>query len=225
MPARDLMPIHRHGDARVVVVASGCIVEETFGAARVMAAGEAVFRPPFFGHAVRTGSRDARYVKLPVTDAAWRAHVAAHGWTVGFGRLPDSLARRAIVDRSPACGDAALALCRPAGADLPPVSRALNAAAEALRRGDVPAALIARRAGLPPYQLSRRFKRAFGVAPSVYAAEARVDAALGLMLAGDARLADVAARAGFADQAHMTRAFRRFTGATPRQAALLIAAG
>jgi len=31
----------------------------------------------------------------------------------------------------------------------------------------------------------------------------------------DARLADVALRAGFADQSHFTRLFRRHTGVTP----------
>ncbi len=62
--------------------------------------------------------------------------------------------------------------------------------------------------------LARSFTDAFGIAPHRYVIGRRLDAARDRILAGQP-LADVAAEMGFSDQAHLTRAFRRFLGTTP----------
>ena len=73
---------------------------------------------------------------------------------------------------------------------------------------------IARAAGLPPYRLFRAFERHVGMTPHGYQRQARIRRAVGLIRAGCA-LGDVAAAVGFADQAHLTRWFRRSFAVTP----------
>jgi AraC-like DNA-binding protein len=60
----------------------------------------------------------------------------------------------------------------------------------------------------------RAFSRVFGLAPSDYQRQLRIRAARGLLSAGVSP-ALAAAEAGFADQAHLTRWFRRYYGVTP----------
>ena len=68
--------------------------------------------------------------------------------------------------------------------------------------------------GAGPTQVARAFGAAFGIPPHQYVVGRRLDAARDRILDG-APLADVAADAGFYDQAHLTRRFRRFLGTTP----------
>lgn len=65
-----------------------------------------------------------------------------------------------------------------------------------------------------PSHLVRAFSRAYGIAPHQYVISRRVDLARHL-LAGGNRPAEAAALAGFYDQAHLTRHFRRILGVTP----------
>ncbi|MDX2880758.1 AraC family transcriptional regulator, partial [Streptomyces ipomoeae] len=68
--------------------------------------------------------------------------------------------------------------------------------------------------GLSRYQLLRAFRTTMGMPPYAWLAQHRVSRARGLLESG-ARPADVAGQVGFADQAHMTRWFRRVLGVTP----------
>jgi AraC-like DNA-binding protein len=73
---------------------------------------------------------------------------------------------------------------------------------------------LARAAELPRFRLFRAFVRTVGMPPHAYQRQARVRAAADLIRRGH-RLSEVASAAGFADQAHLTRTFRRIMGATP----------
>jgi len=68
--------------------------------------------------------------------------------------------------------------------------------------------------GATPEHLIRTFVRAYGIPPHRYLIGRRVEAARRLLLDGVAP-AQVAARIGFVDQAHLTRTFRRTLGTTP----------
>ncbi|KUL37457.1 AraC family transcriptional regulator [Streptomyces regalis] len=68
--------------------------------------------------------------------------------------------------------------------------------------------------GVSRYQLLRAFRTAMGVPPYAWLAQYRVTRARGLLETG-LRPAEVAALVGFADQAHLTRWFRRVLGVTP----------
>jgi AraC-like DNA-binding protein len=73
---------------------------------------------------------------------------------------------------------------------------------------------LAQVAGLSRFQVLRQFKAAFGLPPHAYLRHVRVRRARAMVLSGQP-LADTAAAVGFADQAHMTRAFRSTLGYTP----------
>ncbi|MFF4499500.1 helix-turn-helix domain-containing protein [Streptomyces sp. NPDC001401] len=68
--------------------------------------------------------------------------------------------------------------------------------------------------GLSRYQLLRAFRTTMGIPPYAWLAQHRVTKARGLLETG-LRPAEVAPLVGFADQAHLTRWFRRVLGVTP----------
>ena len=70
--------------------------------------------------------------------------------------------------------------------------------------------------GETPARLARSFSAVFGLPPHAYVVGKRLEAARDRILGGQA-LADVAAEVGFYDQAHLSRRFKRFLGATPGQ--------
>lgn len=75
----------------------------------------------------------------------------------------------------------------------------------------------ASRHGISVRQLERRFARNFGLSPKEWLRVKRFEGSL-VKLANDKEsLANVAADAGYADQSHMTRDYRRATGFTPSQ--------
>ena len=69
-------------------------------------------------------------------------------------------------------------------------------------------------AGCSRYAAYRAFTKAYGMAPSDYQRQLRVQAARRLLIQG-VTPAQAAAEAGFADQAHLTRWFHRYYGITP----------
>jgi AraC-like DNA-binding protein len=79
---------------------------------------------------------------------------------------------------------------------------------------DVTADEVAAVAGCSRFAAYRAFVSAYGVSPSEYQRGLRVRAARRLLAAGVAP-ARAAAEAGFADQPHLTRWFRRYYGVTP----------
>lgn len=75
--------------------------------------------------------------------------------------------------------------------------------------------LLAGEVGLSAAHFARAFKETMGVAPHQYLLRLRLEHSRRMLDADDAVLADVAHRAGFADQAHFTRFFKREFGVTP----------
>jgi AraC-like DNA-binding protein len=73
---------------------------------------------------------------------------------------------------------------------------------------------LAAAAGCSRFAAYRTFTQAYGLAPSDYQRQLRVRAARRLLIRG-VTPAVAAAEAGFADQAHLTRWFRRYYGVTP----------
>lgn len=62
----------------------------------------------------------------------------------------------------------------------------------------------------------RAFRNSFGEPPHEYVIRRRVERAQGLMLSTRAPLSDIALDCGLADQAHLSRLFRRVVGDSPR---------
>lgn len=74
-----------------------------------------------------------------------------------------------------------------------------------------------------PLHLSRCFRRRFGCSPGDFLRQCRVRHASELLRGRDRSLAEVALESGFADQAQLTKAFKRLTGMTPGQYRKLLA--
>jgi AraC family transcriptional regulator len=74
---------------------------------------------------------------------------------------------------------------------------------------------LARSARLSVSYFARAFKCTFGCSPHVFLMRRRMQRAQGLMLESNAPLAQIALDCGFADQAHLSRNFLRFTGERP----------
>ncbi|MDN0197237.1 helix-turn-helix transcriptional regulator [Streptomyces sp. S.PNR 29] len=129
---------------------------------------------------------------------------------------PASVVRRltARVDAAPdpASGLEQVALAR--AADTEPPDPLLRQVVVALGAGR-PVAAIADELGLGARQLHRRSLAAFGYGPKTLARVLRMQRALALARDG-VPLAETAARAGFADQAHLARDVKELAGVTVR---------
>jgi AraC-like DNA-binding protein len=92
----------------------------------------------------------------------------------------------------------------------PAVARALAAQGADIAR----VAELQRASGYSPKHFIALFRGAVGLNPKLYYRIRRFAAAARSLAAGGA-LGDIAAAAGYADQAHLTRDFREFAGVTP----------
>ncbi len=74
---------------------------------------------------------------------------------------------------------------------------------------------LSREAGVHPVHLSRVFRKCVGDGIGEYVHRLRIRAACEQMLVPEISMAEISLAAGFADQSHFTRVFRRATGMTP----------
>jgi transcriptional regulator GlxA family with amidase domain len=70
-------------------------------------------------------------------------------------------------------------------------------------------------ARLSTYHFAVAFRSSVGESPHEHIIRRRVERAQGLMLSTERSLSDIAAECGLADQAHLTRLFRRIVGESP----------
>jgi AraC-like DNA-binding protein len=149
---------------------------------------------------------------LPAGEVRDRRVRLADVWSAGEARR---LAERVAGAPDPGAALEALAAGRLRSAAGPDP---LDAAVAGQLRAGRPVADVARGTGLSERQLHRRSLAAFGYGPKTLARVLRMVRALDLARRGEP-LAAVAARTGYADQAHLTREVRSLTGLSP--AALL----
>jgi len=194
------------GDVTVVGPATtGALVHLSPDAATVGVRFRTGAAPPILG----TSAADLRDLEVPVDQLWGRAGASltervgdADGWQARLGALVDALLAR--------LGDA-----RPVD------ELTVACAAMVSARPDRPLAELAREVALSERQLRRRVEDAVGYPPHTLARIQRFQRFLrAARAAGPGRhLARVAAEAGYADQAHLTRESRRLSGLPP--AALL----
>jgi AraC family transcriptional regulator len=82
---------------------------------------------------------------------------------------------------------------------------------------DLTVAGISQAVGISQYHFTRLFKESTGQSPYRYVVEARVRKAKELLTTGKFTISEVAHHVGFADQAHLTRHFKRVFGLPPQQ--------
>lgn len=198
------LPRHRHAEGYVAVVVSGGYEEAGDTGRRRVQAGDVVVHQAWEAHLNRTPGAGAQVLNLalPAEDLA------------AFGRVDDVDALVRVAARDPAEASNQLGeMFRPApafAADWP------DLLAQALADGDVDSlGDWAQRLGLSAEHLSRGFGKVFGITPQRFRWEARSRAALLDLALTTTPLAEVALAHGFADQAHLTRSVRMFSGQTP----------
>jgi AraC-like DNA-binding protein len=147
------------------------------------------------------------FVAEPVIDDAPLDELARDDL---IGRLAHALVRRA--------GRPARALAKPAARRAKIARDYLDAHATRA----VSSAELERATGLDRYALSRHFRALYATSPHRYLLMRRLTRARALIGAG-APLAEIAAAAGFADQAHFTRHFKKAYGLPPGRWAALTA--
>lgn len=109
------------------------------------------------------------------------------------------------------------AACRapPAGREAGPVAMACDYM-EAHFAQDISLSDLAQIARLSPWYFARVFEKTTGLPPHTYLEGVRLRKACALLDRGET-IAGAAFSAGYADQSHLTKRFRRFLGITPRQ--------
>jgi AraC-like DNA-binding protein len=203
-PREDLSR-HPHAHAFAALVLSGGYVEAGDTGRHKLEAGDVLLHQAWESHLDRFDSRGADVLVLPIADAQAAPLVGQVGDA-------DAIVRMAEQDRSEAAR-LLLANLRPrsfAVADWP------DLLAQALR--DDPGLALAHwadRLGLHQGSISRGFRQVFGVTPAAFRLVQRTRCALADVRTSVAPLSAIAQNCGFSDQAHMSRAIRSLTNATP----------
>ena len=74
---------------------------------------------------------------------------------------------------------------------------------------------LAEMAGLSIHHFARAFKQTVGMPPHCYVLQRRVEHAQHMLRNTELPLSEIALSAGFSDQSHLARHFRRITGMSP----------
>jgi AraC-like DNA-binding protein len=70
-------------------------------------------------------------------------------------------------------------------------------------------------AGLSTHHFARAFKQTVGLPPHGYVLQRRIEHAQKMLRNTDLPMSEIALSAGFSDQSHLARHFRRMTGMSP----------
>lgn len=215
--AGAVIPWHAHRDPYATVVVNGAYREETTAGARhcraldiVVHAGEERHADSFVHGATCLNVHGMAFERSALLSRPVSGSVAAK--LVEEFRHPDSLSSLAVeglmLEMFVSAG-------RSEGEPIAPpwlvgVRRIVN------MRFHEPLTLteLAENAGVHPAHVARAFRQHYGTTVGATLRELRVAYAK-QRLASAAPLRDIALDAGFADQSHLTRTFRRMTGVTP----------
>ncbi len=162
------------------------------------------FKTAIFRDDALYGPTLAAFRRLRTADGLERQEILTELTAAVFRRHVVALDR----PRTPAPANTSSATARPA-----PVDRVRELLADDPAHGWRLEDLSAL-AGLSRFQLLRQFRTRFGLTPHAYQTVQRLHRAESLLRQGDA-IAEVAVATGFADQAHLTRSFKRMRGVAP----------
>ncbi len=233
-PASLHLPRHAHEHATMAVVLSGGFRKHLARSVQECVPGSLVTEPPGERHANWFGPRGARVVLLqPLVlakegEVPWRTlfgrpRAEMSPWCAALARriaeelsFPDNLSPLALHGLTLELLVSAARGNRPEAPRRPPPW--LGRVEELLRAEFVhPPSMrsLARQAGVHPVHLARAFRRHHGCTVASHVRKLRVAWAQEQLLRPGASMADLALAAGFADQSHFARVFRRVLGLTP----------
>lgn len=205
--ARLAYPVHSHASAVVLgLVLGGAVTLTTRAGTRRLSAGARFLVEPRAPHGL--DARDAAVLSVCARRAAYpfgepaRRRLAALCEAAGLSEsLAEAFFRRPDVSIPAQKGAPWLEAVFSALLGVPETPVSLRELAKAAHRSR--------------FELIRRFKAVFGLTPHRFLLQSRVRGAQRLLEASAAPLADVALAAGFYDQSHFIRQFKRQVGLTP----------
>lgn len=223
---------HAHQSVCVGAVLSGVRQVSVAGTLHTVSAGQVMVIPPSLAHAC-LDSGPSEYVMASISPASFDQagmdpQDVCGSWTVlddpvrfrDILRLADmGMNPASRLERQAALLEVMAPLCSGRG-DLGQDSSEPERIAGIRRHleehfdRDVPLKELADMAGCSPWRLNRVFALAVGMPPHEYQAMQRVRRVKECIRDGKS-LAESAAEAGFSDQSHMTRCFRKVMGMTP----------
>jgi len=207
----DHIAPHRHELGYAALVLDGAYEEFSVDGVWQVEAGDLLVHPAFHLHVNRFEREGARVLNVALPQAVLRTYRAMHYAVL---RLPDParfVSKVALQDFD-AVGEAFS--CATPRAAAPPRDW-LDGLAADLRDPQRRVAALARHYGVTPEHASRAFLRRFGMTPARCRAEHRLQAGLRALAEGALSLAQAATQAGYADQAHFSRAILAATGVSP----------
>ena len=228
-PPGTWVPPHEHANPYLCVVVAGAF-EMRAGRTQDCAAGSLIACPANHAHANRFGDRPGRCINIHF-GRSWTSEGAVRRWLDDYHHLEvgtGSASVRRLAREMDATDSAAPLAAASAAIEL--FAKAMRVeTVHASRRWvgrviDIVEADLARapslgrlaaEIGVHPAHLSRAFRRIHGETIGDYVRRRRVEEAERALADETRSLADIAASAGFSDQAHFTRVFRRHFGVSP----------
>lgn len=213
---------HEHAAAHVVAVLAGGFVEREACGWRDVGPGT-IRVSDAARHDCDFGRGGARCLVLELEPGALEPPAAARflpadGWLAGLARRLEAAASdpEAMFAVPGLTAELLAQVARRLGGRAAPPPPWLGRVRELLHdtAGTVSVPALAREAGVHRVHLARTFRDHVGVPVTVYARQLRLEAARDHLVEG-LPPARAAARAGFADQSHLTRAMRAAWGVTP----------
>jgi AraC family transcriptional regulator len=234
-PALSL-PRHEHDRACLTVMLDGVFSEHIAGRERACVRGSILAKPPHEPHSDRFGASGSRHLIIEPDDRRFEALCALGSLFRGITHSRDMLAaaRGSRLAEELDTPDALTPLSiegltlellaglsrarDPVDARRPPawLRRVRDVLHEDLHRPHTLAELSVL-ADVHPVYLARMFRQFFGRSIAGYARLLRLEWAANRIAHSDDPLGVIAVRAGFFDQSHFTRWFKRHTGVTPGQ--------
>ena len=228
-PPRTRLPRHGHAQPYLCLVAAGGFEERLRRRSATCSAGTVIWNPSSEEHDDIFGESGGRCWNVEFTHA-WgeRLAQAANAWTPAQSGEPAWLAIRIMRELSAPDTASSLTLEGLVCALIGEISRSmaserrrpswLSRARERLHaeyREPPTVAELARDAGVHRSHFARAFRRYTGCTVADFVRHRRVEWAAEQLRVRGYGLAELSLSAGFGDQAHFTRTFKRVTGVTP----------
>jgi AraC family transcriptional regulator len=233
---------HVHAHARFVLLLAGAITEIRGDDTQTHGVSTLLFRRAGEPHAYLVSRAGATCLIVDIDDE-WHARARLHapvleqsaafcgGFVLhlahrlhGEFRQRDEVSRLAI--ESITLGVLAEASRRATQAERPAPAwlRQARALVDAHFAKPLPLVDVARLVGVHPVHLARTFRRVHQITFAGYVRHVRIEFARRELAASGAPLGDIAVAAGFCDQSHFSRLFKRYTGQTPAEYRLALQA-
>ena len=234
VPAEE-MPVHTHEDASFVFVIRGVYLSSAMNAGARCHGPVVIFNPAGTRHRDRFQQLSGLFLAISVADKTLKRaeqYVRFHERAVCFQNADVVGAAHRIGRECLAWNEASPLLVEGLCLEL----LASMAAEPSAREKQPPAWLqvarellydccteplrieeLAAEAAVHPVHFVRAFRQYFQCTPGEYVRRRRVERAAALLAGSDQSIADVAALAGFADQSHFSKLFRKYRGMSPTE--------